>query len=71
MEKLEQEAREFNAKFPVGTKVRVCKGSPRHGDPWTETEIIEPGAFVMGGHSAVVKIPGDAIRLSHVVPVSD
>lgn len=56
----------FNANFPVGTTVRVWKGVMGDG-PGLVTEIVEPGAFILGGHTAVAKIPGDAIALSHIV----
>lgn len=65
IEELQATCDVFNTLAPVGTKIRVCKGNVRR-DPWHDTVIAEPGAYVLGGHTAVVKVPGDSIALSHV-----
>ena len=62
----------FNARYPVGTPVRVYPG--RMGDHSTayDTTVQEPGAFIMGGYRGTqvsVKVPGDSIALTHVVPL--
>ena len=57
----------FNKANPIGSKIRVWKGAV-HDGPGIVTEVKEPGAYILGGHTAVVKIPGDAIALTHVAP---
>jgi hypothetical protein len=58
----------FNRAHPPGTKIRVWRG--RMGDgPGVETTVEEPGAYWLGGHTPVVKVPGDSIALTHVEPV--
>ena len=57
----------FNSLAPVGTKLHICKGVLHDRDAkWIDSEVAAPGAYVMGGHSAVVKVPGDSIALTHV-----
>jgi hypothetical protein len=64
---LEEACNAFNSVAPVGTKVRICKGARHHPEAkWIDTEVTEPGAYVMGGHTAVVKVPGDSIALTNV-----
>lgn len=60
---------DFNARYPIGSPVRVYPG--RMGDHRSayETVIKAPGAFVIGGHTVSVKVPGDSIALTHVVPI--
>jgi len=66
-EKLQIACDAFNTLAPVGTKLRICRGAIHHPEvQWVDSEVVEPGAFVMGGHSAVVKVPGDSIALTHV-----
>jgi hypothetical protein len=61
----ESEVASFNEMFKVGQRIRVWKG--RKGDgPGIETVIAAPGAFLLGGHTPAVKIPGDSIALTHV-----
>ena len=55
----------FNKAVPVGTLLRVWKGA-KAGSPTTEARVEQPGAFILSGHTAVVKIPGDCIALTHV-----
>jgi len=55
----------FNKTVPVGTLLRVWKGA-RSGNPTLEARVEQPGAFILSGHTAVVKIPGDCIALTHV-----
>lgn len=55
----------FNATVPVGTLLRVWKGA-KAGNPTLEARVEQPGAFILSGHTAVVKIPGDCIALTHV-----
>jgi hypothetical protein len=62
---LQKACDDFNKLVPIGARIRVCKGVKGHS-PWLVRTVEEPGAFVMGGHTAVVKIPGDSIALSHV-----
>lgn len=66
-EELQAAVDAFNALAPLGTRLRICKGAIHHRDAeWVESEVVAPGAYVMGGHSAVVKVPGDSIALTHV-----
>ena len=55
----------FNAAVPVGTLIRAWKGA-KIGNPTLEARVEQPGAFVLSGHTPVVKIPGDCIALTHV-----
>lgn len=55
----------FNAAHPVGSPIRIWKGLMGDG-PGIETTVAEPGAFILSGHTAVVKVPGDSIALTHV-----
>jgi hypothetical protein len=57
--------RHFNALHPVGSKVRIWPMA-RGSEPCRETEVVEPGAYVNSAGSAVVKVPGDSIALTHV-----
>jgi hypothetical protein len=64
-EQKEAEVASFNAMFKIGQPIRVWKG--RKGDgPGIDTVIAVPGAFLLGGHTPVVKVPGDSIALTHV-----
>lgn len=58
----------FNAAYPVGSRIRVWKGAMGHG-PGIETTVEEPGAYILSGHTPVVKVPGDCIALTHTRPV--
>lgn len=67
LDELQLAADQFNNLAPIGTKLRVCKGAVHHADAkWVDSVVIAPGAFVLGGHSVVVKIPGDSVRVTHV-----
>jgi hypothetical protein len=59
---------EFNASFPPNTPVRVYPLAMGDHDSAYDTTVMEPGAFVLGG-TVVVKVPGDSIALTHVVPL--
>lgn len=63
--KMRKAVEKFNASVPVGTMLRVWKGV-KVGNPTIEARVEQPGAFILGGHTAVVKIPGDCIALTHV-----
>lgn len=63
---LQLAADQFNLLAPVGTKLRICKGPRGPHAKWINSEVIEPGAFVMGGHPVMVKVPGDSIAVGHV-----
>ncbi len=56
----------FNARFPVGTRVKVYPVARWLDDVCKETEVAAPGAFINSAGYAVVKIPGDTIALTHV-----
>jgi hypothetical protein len=59
----------FNKLNPVGSKVRVWSGRV-HDGPGKVVEVASPGAYVMGGHTAVVQVSGGdgCIALSHAAP---
>lgn len=56
---------DFNALHPPGTKVRIWSGIRGEGDA-IETVVEAPGAFLLGGHTPVIKVPGDAVAMTHV-----
>lgn len=56
---------QFNKTVPIGTPIRIWAGR-REGPPTRETTVDAPGAFLLGGHTAVVKVPGNSIALTHV-----
>ncbi len=60
----------FNRKHPVGSEIRVWPGVVGVG-PGTVVTIVEPGARVLSGHTAVVQVSGGhgCIALSHVKPM--
>lgn len=62
-------AQAFNAEYPIGSPVRVYPGLMGDHRSAYEAVIKEPGAFVLGGHTVSVKVPGDSIALTHVVPL--
>lgn len=62
---IDEAVKRFNERAPVGSRVRVCKGQ-WGTSPSFETVVAAPGAFNLGGHTAVVKVPGDSISLTHV-----
>ena len=57
----------FNLLHPAGTRVRGWRGLVGRGTP-VEGVILEPGAYVLGDHSAVVRISGcsGCIAVTHV-----
>lgn len=58
----------FNKFNPIGSMVRVWTGRV-HETPGDVVEVVEPGAYVMGGHTAVVQCAGKGcVALSHVAP---
>lgn len=69
-EKAERQAREWNAAHGPGTPIRVYPVLADDEATAYDTVAAEPGAYVLGGHSAVVKVPGDAILLSHITVLS-
>lgn len=46
----------FNAKYPVGTTIRVFPGDMR--GRLDEVQVAEPGAHILGGHTPVVQVTG-------------
>lgn len=64
-EKSDQDAQDFDAKYPIGTRVRYWKGV-RSGDPEGES-VTRSNAGVIG-QSACVLIEGvrGAVALTHV-----
>lgn len=56
----------FNARFPVGTAIRVYPMARWLDDCFRDTEVAAPGAFINSAGYPVVKIPGDCIALTHV-----
>lgn len=56
----------FNARFPVGTKVRVYPMARWLDDCWQDTEVASPGAYINAAGYAVLKVPGDSVALTHV-----
>ena len=56
----------FNKLHKVGATIKVWTGA-REGEP-VERTIVEPGAYVMGGHTPVVQVSGGGgcIALTHV-----
>lgn len=70
MKQKQAEVEAFNAKYPPGSQIRIWKGAVGDGSGIL-TVVDEPGAFLLGGHTPVVKIPGDAIALSHVKAADD
>lgn len=64
---LEQAVAKFNAANPVGTDIHVYPGA-KSGDP-RAVQVVSPGAYVLGGHTAVVQVSGEVhgcIALTHV-----
>lgn len=63
---MEQQCEAFNARHKIGDEIRVWPGA-RDGDTVPRI-IVEPGAYVLGGHTAVVQVSrgGGCIALTHV-----
>ena len=47
----------FNRRHPVGNTIRVWPGRMLDG-PGCLVAIVEPGAYVLGGHTPVVQVTG-------------
>lgn len=62
----EEMAISFNAAHKPGTRIRVYPMARWLDDCHKETVVADFGAFVNSAGSAVVKIPGDCIALTHV-----
>ena len=62
---------EFNAAFPVGSEIAVWPGAVRGSLP-VIVSVVEPGAYMLGGHTAVVHVSGGygCIALTHVKGVA-
>lgn len=58
----------FNARHKVGDTITVAPGA--HDGRRVDVQVAEPGAYIMGGHTAVVQVTGGhgCIALNHVVP---
>lgn len=56
----------FNASHPIGSKISVAPGAK--DGRWVTVEVARPGAYIMGGHTAVVQVTGGhgCIALGHV-----
>lgn len=65
--KMQAECDRFNSEHIVGSFIRVAPGA-RDGERKV-VQIVKPGAYVMGGHTAVVQVTGGhgCIALSHVL----
>ena len=59
---------EFNARHPIGSPLLAWFAT--RDDPPTPVEVIEPGATVLNGHTAVVWVTGGrgCVALTHVSP---
>jgi len=63
---LQKACDEFNERHPIGAAIIFWRG--RAGDgPGTAGTVTAPGAYVLGGHTAVVQVGGGCIALTHVV----
>lgn len=62
----------FNSKHPVGSDVLVWPGFTHDHEGSSiagrDAKVVAPGAYVMGGHTAVVQVDGGhgCIALNHV-----
>lgn len=55
----------FNKQHPIGMLIRVFPG--RICEDPVVAKIVEPGAYVLGGHTSVVQVAGrGCIALTHV-----
>lgn len=68
---LQRQCDAFNAKFSIGSTILVHPGTLRD-DPIV-TQVAAPGAYVLGGHTAVVQVEGrhGCIALTHVRPYEE
>ena len=67
---LELACQKFNEDFPVGTLMRAWPGALHSGRSVTGA-VLEPGATVLSGHTAVVYIEGvsGCLALTNVEPI--
>ncbi|MFL7901506.1 hypothetical protein ACJ41P_10265 [Azospirillum argentinense] len=71
----EQAVRErdaFNASYPIGTPIRAYPGAKGDESCAYDTVVLAPGAYIPGGifgNRVSVKVPGDSIAITHVVPL--
>jgi hypothetical protein len=68
-ERMTRQVDAFNDRFPVGTPVRVYPGPMGDHESAYDTVVKKPGAFILSGHCVAVKVPGDSILITHVVPL--
>ncbi|KAA1057203.1 hypothetical protein [Azospirillum argentinense] len=71
-ERAERQRDDFNRRYPVGTPVRCYPGAMGDHERAYDTTVQAPGAFIMGGDRGTqvsVKVPGDSIAITHVVPL--
>ncbi len=55
----------FNELYAIGDRIRAYPGAI--GGELVDVEIVEPGAHVLGGHTAVVQVSGrGCIALTHI-----
>lgn len=65
---MKNECERFNKLNPIGSMVRFWTGRV-HDSPGEVAEIVEPGAYIMGSHTAVVQVAGrGCVALTHVCP---
>jgi hypothetical protein len=57
---------EFNTSHPIGCSMWVAPGDVR--GRFVEERVVQPGAYVLGGHTPVVQVTGGhgCIALTHV-----
>ncbi len=70
MESLQSTVDRFNARYPVGTRVRCWKGAGGRHKPSSLTRTVTR-ASVLSGHTAVVWVEGETgcIALTDVAPI--
>ena len=66
--KLQKKCDDFNARNPVGSPVRFWR--MRREGPGDVTFVEAPGAYLLGGHTPVVKVLGNVIAMTHIEEVS-
>ena len=66
---LQQLVDDFNRANPIGTRLRIWPGRMGEGDGEL-VQVVAPGAYVLGGHSAVVQVSGGhgCVALTHALP---
>lgn len=71
-ERAERQRDDFNRRYPVGTPIRCYPGAMGDHERAYDTAVQAPGAFILGGDRGTqvsVKVPGDSIAITHVVPL--